>query len=161
MKWRPISELSDEQRDGRWWVFGSFNWTTELKRDENISFTAKCINEYRYCQGFCSWINDEGELLEDGVDIPHGDFFLSEPLPDLPKPLKMEWRRLRDEWPSNGELVFVYRTNPESNERHPEVCVCEGENLCHYDSGAYGGLVRKYSKSFVGHWMPIIPPEKE
>lgn len=141
MKWRPISELSNEQRDGRWWVFGSFNWTTELKRDENISFTAKCINEYRYCQGFCSWINDEGELLEDVHDIPHGDFFLSEPLPDLPKPQKMEWRRLEEEWPLN----------------FPIICrLLNRENILIEETYTF-----EANRKIISYWMPIMPPENE
>ena len=152
MKWRPISELSDEQRDGRWWTFGGFNWTKEEKRNENVSFTAKCINEYRYCKGFCSWINDEGELLDDTTSVPYGDFFLSEPLLDFPKLQKMEWRKFRDEWPEEGQEVFVFGGSA-------DVCVCEGDLLI--QRCTFRDRPDEYPRNADCHWMPIIPPEGE
>lgn len=136
MKWRPISELSDEQKDGRWWLFGSQNKPLENAYYENC----------RYCSKIKRWVNEslddcyQGEDDKDG--IPTHDFFLSEPLPNLPKPMKMEWRRFDEEAPEESQ----------------DILVCEAKTGTIFRVKFCDGLT-----NYKTHWkwMPIIPPEGE
>jgi hypothetical protein len=143
MKWRPISELSDEQKDGRWWTFAG-EFYNEIKKIEGERFCGKDLEQYRYCNVEKSWMSDEGSCI-DAADICE-THFLSEPLPDFPKPQKMEWRRFGDELPQDETEILVYV---------PEGC-------------RRGGFTAMYSRrlNVIDHedhwsWMPIIPPEDE
>lgn len=128
MKWRPIKELSDEQRDGRWWTFSSIN----------SPLTNNYVRQYRYHSKDTGWMNEDGEFLYAlGYDDVYLDFFLSEPLPDLPKPLKMEWIRFEDETPNATETIL-----------------CIDEYNVPNVLDAHDPKIKQYT-----HWMPIISPE--
>ncbi|MEY4332754.1 MAG: hypothetical protein RLZZ196_1492 [Bacteroidota bacterium] len=129
MKWRQISELGDEQKDGRWWIFSigkEFEpTTTAIKFLEN------------------EWVDDLFDCVcIDEKGIPKYKYFLSEPLPDFPKPLKMEWRKFNEVSPCQDQLILV---SENVGSRPFVVTFCDG--LTNYKTHWY--------------WMPIVPPEGE
>ena len=133
MKWRPISELSDEQRDGRWWLFGS----------KNDPLTSLYSNQYKYLEKE-GWANVDCVKDDVGTDgLPWHDYFLDQPLPDLPEPMKMEWRRFDDEMPPTNIQIIVFHKD---------------DNRCYT---ADPGVYMNEAKDTYTHWMPIIPPENK
>jgi hypothetical protein len=123
MKWRPISELSDEQRDGRWWLFlySDFSGIEERRFNKEAP--------------------DNWETMSDWSYLPDYGYFLSEPLPDFPKPQKMEWRKFEDEMPEDGSEIIIWSKHL---------------GLIHYHS-----CNKNYPYEVGSSWMPIIPPEDE
>lgn len=132
MKWRPISELSDEQRDGRWWVF-----TTGEPQEPTTTACKFCHYE--------GWRDDIGEepYLKNG--IPNYNYFLSEPLPDFPKPQKMEWRKFEDEMPEEESNILIMFDNKKYMV------------YTNFDSR----VLSIAGPEKAEYWMPIIPPEDE
>ena len=131
MKWRPISELSDEQRDGRWVLFAKVS---------EFSCVYKEIQELCWARGsggMVGWFNENDILQFTNDEINTYDYFLSEPLPDLPKPQKMEWRKFEDEMPEEDQLILVH----------------------HLDDKTFYKSFGKCDNKAYTYWMPIIPPE--
>ncbi len=140
MKWRPISELSDEQRDGRLWVFA---WRDNGAEDiEEVVLKFK-DNYWQYSTNEVEWRCEFGEL----VPISHNGFFLSEPLPDLPKPQKMEWRRFEDEIPEEFPVIILLENKDIFSKR-----ILIIENACALEKLRFSGQ--------LNFWTPIIPPEE-
>lgn len=145
MKWRPISELSDEQRDGRWVIFARETYDIE---SEGYSVNAKHICEFQFLNG--RW---RDECLSAWSDVPQSipdfcDYFLSEPLPDLPKPQKMEWRKFEDEMPQGFPVIILLENKDIFSKR-----ILIIENACALEKLRFSGQ--------LNFWMPIIPPEGE
>jgi len=142
MKWRPISELSDEQRDGRWRLF------LFLDKDECPIFKSLMCHYGR-------WRDRDDNPIEK-LKVTH---FFSHPLPDLPKPLKMEWRRFEDELPSVGQEIVTssmmshFEGGIVSNRRTYNSIGVDSEYLI---------FIKKYKiNTHNCFWMPIVPPEDE
>lgn len=139
MKWRPISELSDEQRDGRWWLFA---WHDNEGHEEVLlrfedTYWVRCNRS--------QW-SDDGEDPKTSPISDTKGFFCSEPVPDFPKPMKMEWRRFED-----NEVPLGY-----------DILLRTEDGTIHRIT--YGCVEFATSKRLCGnkktHWMPIIPPEE-
>ena len=133
MKWRPISELSDEQRDGRVWM---------IKYKD--SFIDGLCTFYRG-----TWISaahGQKKTLKDAfiIDMEEVEFFLSEPIPELPKPQKMEWRRFEDERPPTGVKLL---------------CIGEKGTVATWKVNEFA--IESLQSHGYTHWMPIVPPEGE
>ena len=146
MKWRPISELSHYDNSGKWVLF-AFKTTARFH-----------IEEYRLRIGWheedegevFGWFNDANNFIS--IDNIHSCFshFLSESLPAMRMPMRMEWRKFEDEWPEEGQEVFVFGNSA-------DVCVCKGDLLI--QCGADKDMPDEYPRNSDCHWMPIIPPE--
>jgi hypothetical protein len=126
MKWRPISELSDKQRDGRGWVF---------KKLDQSNLIAKWVNN--------SWAYDDDDDTSCYTQADQYDYFLSEPLPDLPKPQKMEWRKFEDEMPEEESNILIMFDNKKYMV------------YTNFDSR----VLSIAGPEKAEYWMPIIPPE--
>lgn len=129
MKWIPISELSDEQRDGRLWLFAEDN-----------------KDQWRHAKYFKDgvWRIPDGRPFYQGKSI-QADYFLSEPLPDLPKPQKMEWRKFEDEMPEEESNILIMFDNKKYMV------------YTNFDSR----VLSIAGPEKAEYWMPIIPPEGE
>lgn len=145
MKWRPIGELSDEQRDGKSWLFA---------RKDDLLFDLFGVSgePMRWSKEDGDWLNSAGCSYTKGI---HENFshFLFEPLPDLPKPLKMEWRRFEDEAPQNGQICLIFLVN-----RYVTSVYANGNFL---ELPCYDGAFFLEGKGNINYWMPIAPPEGE
>ena len=145
MKWRPISELSDEQRDGRWWGFSDAQ-SEKINLSCGLSInTCYSITWLRFCpssDGYKqAWLCEDMSAWCEDL-IPEKKYFLSEPLPEFPKPQKMEWRKFNEVSPCQDQLILV---SENVGSRPFVVTFCDG--LTNYKTHWY--------------WMPIVPPEGE
>ena len=142
MKWRPISELSDEQRDGRWWLFAR-QAADIVVGEENLY-----IRTAMYLPDHFKWLGWDGEERDVQAFFSH---FSSESVAALPKPQKMEWRTFDDEMPSDCSYILLAIKRASGYE------VLSG--ILNEDTFFCRGVAIKISPSLV--WMPIVPPEGE
>jgi hypothetical protein len=117
------------------------NVYTEVKQFEGPRFSGKDLEQYRYCKEKECWMDYNGSDVDSQYICE--SHFLSEPLPDFPKPMKMEWRKFEDEMPEEESNILIMFDNKKYMV------------YTNFDSRVLSIAGPEEAR----YWMPIIPPE--